>query len=63
MAWSIDRYLNIRQAYAPTIRSDGKALAFLTNVTGTPQVWRVPLRRCLCRRCRGPTNSPSGRTG
>jgi len=43
MAWSIDRYLNIRQAYAPTIRSDGKALAFLTNVTGTPQVWRVPL--------------------
>jgi len=40
---SIARYLNVRQAYAPTISGDGKRLAFLTDITGAPQVWQVPL--------------------
>jgi dipeptidyl aminopeptidase/acylaminoacyl peptidase len=40
---SIARYLNVRQAYAPTISSDGQRLAFLTDITGMPQVWQVPL--------------------
>ena len=43
MAWSIEHYLNVRQAYGPAFRSDGRALAFLTNITGLPQVWQVPL--------------------
>jgi dipeptidyl aminopeptidase/acylaminoacyl peptidase len=43
MSWSIDRYLNVRQAYAPSFAPDGKALAFLANITGVPEVWQVPL--------------------
>jgi dipeptidyl aminopeptidase/acylaminoacyl peptidase len=43
MSWSIDRYLNVRQAYAPNFSSDGKSLAFLANITGVPQVWEVPI--------------------
>lgn len=40
---SIARYLNVRQAYGPTISGDGQRLAFLTDITGMPQVWQVPL--------------------
>ncbi|MGC9393651.1 MAG: alpha/beta fold hydrolase [Anaerolineae bacterium] len=40
---SIARYLNVRQAYAPTFSGDGQWLAFLTNITGVPQVWQVPV--------------------
>ena len=39
----ITRYLNIRQAYAPKFSADGAHLAFLTNITGIPQVWKVPV--------------------
>ncbi|HOU13967.1 MAG TPA: S9 family peptidase [Anaerolineae bacterium] len=42
-ATSIARYLNVRQAYAPTFSGDGRRLAFLTDITGAPQVWQVPL--------------------
>ena len=37
----IDRYLNIRAATSPNLSPDGKRLAFLTNITGTPQVWMI----------------------
>jgi len=40
---SIARYLNVRQAYGPTFSGDGKRLAFLTDITGMPQVWQIPL--------------------
>lgn len=39
--YSIEQYLNIRSAYAPTFSPDGTRLAFLTNITGVPQVWSV----------------------
>jgi dipeptidyl aminopeptidase/acylaminoacyl peptidase len=38
---SIERYLNIRSANSPTFSPDGTRLAFLTNITGTPQVWVI----------------------
>ena len=41
MAISIERYLNVRSAMAGTFRPDGERLAFLTDVTGTYQVWAV----------------------
>jgi len=41
--YPISRYLNIRQAAAPSWASDSRSLAFLANITGTPQVWRVAL--------------------
>jgi len=39
----ISRYLNVRQAYFPSFTSDGRHIAFLTNITGTAQVWQVAL--------------------
>jgi len=39
--FSIERYLNIRAASSPTLASRGDRVAFLMNVTGTPQVWSV----------------------
>jgi dipeptidyl aminopeptidase/acylaminoacyl peptidase len=40
-ASSIERYLNIRFATSPSFSPDGKRVAFLTNITGTPQVWMI----------------------
>ncbi len=39
--FSIERYLNIRSAGSPNFSSDGKRIAFLTNITGTSQIWFV----------------------
>ena len=39
--YSIERYLNIRSAGSPTLSNDGKRLAFLTNITGTNQIWMM----------------------
>ena len=39
--YGIDRYLNIRSSTSPAISPDGKLIAFLTNITGTPQVWMI----------------------
>jgi dipeptidyl aminopeptidase/acylaminoacyl peptidase len=39
----ISRYLNARTATWPSFSSDGRHLAFLTDITGVPQVWRVTL--------------------
>lgn len=37
--YGIDRYLNIRNATGPALSPNGDRVAFLTNITGTPQVW------------------------
>ncbi|MDQ1524769.1 MAG: hypothetical protein QOE47_2693 [Pyrinomonadaceae bacterium] len=37
----IERYLNIRAAASPALSPAGDRVAFLLNVTGTPQVWSV----------------------
>ncbi len=39
--YSIERYLNIRSAGSPAFSPDGKRIAFLTNITGTSQIWFV----------------------
>jgi dipeptidyl aminopeptidase/acylaminoacyl peptidase len=39
--YSIERYLNIRSAGSPTFSTDGKRIAFLTNITGTSQIWMM----------------------
>jgi dipeptidyl aminopeptidase/acylaminoacyl peptidase len=38
---SIERYLNIRSAGSPTFNKDASKIAFLTNITGTNQIWSV----------------------
>lgn len=40
-SYSIERYLNIRSAGSPTFSPDGKRVAFLTNITGTSQIWMM----------------------
>src|SRR3954464_7928046 len=42
-SYTIQQYLNIKSASAPTFSPDGKSIAYLTNVTGTQQVWAADL--------------------
>lgn len=42
MAYEFARYLKIRSAWGPTWSPDGRRLAFLTEITGVPQLWEVP---------------------
>lgn len=37
----IERFLNVRSAWAPSLSPSGKEVAFQTSVTGTPQLWVV----------------------
>jgi len=45
MQHTISHYLNVRQALGPSLSADGERLAFITDITGVPQVWQVPLIR------------------
>jgi len=40
-SFPIERYLNIRTATSPTLAPKGERVAFLTNITGTPQIWTM----------------------
>lgn len=39
--FEIERYLNIRSATSPALSPPGDRIAFLTNITGTAQVWMI----------------------
>jgi Tol biopolymer transport system component len=39
--YPISRYLNIHSAYHPRYFSDNRHVAFLSDITGIPQVWKV----------------------
>ena len=41
--YTIQQYLNIRSASSPTVSPDGKRLFYLTNVSGTSQIWAIDL--------------------
>ena len=41
--YTIQQYLNIKSAAAPSFSPDGKQMAYLTNATGTSQVWVIDL--------------------
>ena len=38
----IHRYLSIRAATSGVLTADGEHIAFITNITGVPQVWSIP---------------------
>jgi dipeptidyl aminopeptidase/acylaminoacyl peptidase len=40
--YGIERYLNIRSAGSPALSPQADRVAFLTNITGTAQVWMIP---------------------
>src|SRR5579884_102899 len=37
------RYLNVRSASAPSFAPDGRSLCFVSDITGVPQLWQVPV--------------------
>jgi dipeptidyl aminopeptidase/acylaminoacyl peptidase len=39
----ITQYLQIRDAYFPSVSADNRLLAFITNITGIPQVWGLTI--------------------
>jgi dipeptidyl aminopeptidase/acylaminoacyl peptidase len=41
MSYTFDRYLNVRTAQAPTFSPDGRKVAFISDMTGVPQLWQV----------------------
>jgi dipeptidyl aminopeptidase/acylaminoacyl peptidase len=41
--YTIQQYLNIKSAGSPTLSPDGRQMAYLTNTTGTSQVWVINL--------------------
>ena len=43
MPYEFARYLKIRAAYGATWSPDGRHVAFLTDITGVPQAWEVPV--------------------
>ncbi len=42
MAISVERFFNIRAAYAPSFSPDGGRVAFIATITGVPQAWALP---------------------
>ena len=43
MVYEFARYLKIRAAYGATWSPDGRRIAFLTDITGVPQAWEMPI--------------------
>lgn len=43
--YTIEQYLNIKSAGSPTVSPDGKFIAYLTDITGTNQIWKVGIER------------------
>ncbi|MDA4115003.1 MAG: S9 family peptidase [Thaumarchaeota archaeon] len=43
VAYSLKRYLSIKSAYSPEFSPDGRRLAYLSDVTGVPQIWMTGL--------------------
>jgi dipeptidyl aminopeptidase/acylaminoacyl peptidase len=41
MAYSFERYLNVRNAYGASFGPEGDRLSFLMDTTGVPQVWSL----------------------
>jgi len=39
--YNFARYLNVHYAFNPSFSPDGKRLTFLTDITGTYEVWSV----------------------
>ncbi len=43
MRYPIGRYISSRAAYFPTFSADNRSLAFISDITGRPQVWCIDL--------------------
>ncbi len=41
--FSFERYLNVRAARGASFSPDGRTISFLTDITGVPEVWTLPV--------------------
>lgn len=41
--YTFDRYLNARSASLPDFSPDGRFVSFISDITGVPQLWQVPV--------------------
>jgi dipeptidyl aminopeptidase/acylaminoacyl peptidase len=41
--YTFDRYLNARSASFPDFSPDGRFVSFISDITGVPQLWQVPV--------------------
>jgi dipeptidyl aminopeptidase/acylaminoacyl peptidase len=46
--YDLRRYLSMKSAYSPEFSPDGAKVAYLTDLTGVPQVWQVTLEDDGC---------------
>ena len=42
MPYTFKQFLNVRSALRPSFSPDGQRVAFLSDVSGLPQLWSVP---------------------
>lgn len=42
MPYTFEQFLNVRSALRPSFSPDGDRIAFLTDISGLPQLWSVP---------------------
>lgn len=45
MAYRFEQFLNARSAYGPTVDASGRVLYFMSDMTGAPALWSLPLDR------------------
>jgi len=45
MAYRFEQFLNARSAYGATVDSSGQWLYFMSDTTGVPALWSLPLDR------------------
>jgi len=43
VAYSLKRYLSMKSAYSPDFSPEGQRMAYLSDVTGVPQIWMTAL--------------------
>src|SRR5690242_6782831 len=41
--YSFERYLNVRAASGASFSPDSRHMSFLTDITGVPEVWSIPI--------------------
>jgi Tol biopolymer transport system component len=47
VAYSLRRYLSIKSAYSPDFSPDDKRIAYLSDLTGVPQIWMTTVSGVL----------------
>jgi dipeptidyl aminopeptidase/acylaminoacyl peptidase len=58
--YSLPQYLDVRSATQPSFNPTCEEIAFRTNITGVPQIWRMPMPNGYLLQCTFDTNGVTG---